>query len=152
MPNDKDIIKDNYQLLAIIGVFGALTAYFSTLSENLSFITLMIVILLSIEFIDRNPPSSIRNKRMKLFMLLFIALIVVLIANFISTYQELLNSLADFLVFIAVLFFVGIFASLCSGVIISLLKLKSQTWRSPLIVTIWVVLLIWLFSENLLTF
>ena len=77
-------IKDNYPLIATIGVFGALTTLFVRLDElpHLAFISLMIFVVLTWELLDLFPEIEVPfTSSMKLMVFEFLIIILFMVVG-----------------------------------------------------------------------
>jgi len=101
----KDFIKDHYSLIATIGIFGALTAFFVNLEgvQDIAFIPLMIFFVLMWELMDSFPEieipltSSIKLLAFEFLMIiLFMAVGYYLLVTYVSIYYKIF-SLVGFL-------------------------------------------------------
>lgn len=90
----KDFIKENYPLIATIGVFGALTTLFVRLEElpHLAFITLMIFVVLTWELLDLFPEIEVPfRSSMKLMVFEFLMIILLMVVGWyiLDTYVRI---------------------------------------------------------------
>lgn len=90
----REFIEKHYQLIATIGVFGALTALFIRLENlpHLAFITLMIFVLLTWELMDSFPEIEMPFKssmKLMIFEFLIIALLMAVGWFILDTYVRI---------------------------------------------------------------
>ena len=84
----KEFIDDNYRLIAIIGVFGGLTAYFSNIKTiELSFFCFLIFLVLSWELLN-SFPEELYSMNLILFSLFLGLLILYTMIHILETYME----------------------------------------------------------------
>jgi len=80
--NLKDFIDDHYRLIATIGVFGALTAFFGNLEgfQDIAFLPLMISFVLMWELMDCFPEIEVPLKTSVKTLIFFFLMIILFIA------------------------------------------------------------------------
>lgn len=101
----REFIKENYHLVATIGVVGALTALFTRLEEAsyLAFITFMMFILLTWELLVSFPKSEEASLNVTLFEYLVMGLLFALGMFVINAYKVYLAMLSP-------IFFFGLYS------------------------------------------
>jgi hypothetical protein len=109
-----DFIKDNYQLIATIGVFGALTALFVRIEgfEFIAFIPLMIFFVLTWELLDSFPDIKLPLKNSSYKLAIFEVLMIILLLGvawfILAEYVTLYYQLILFAIFVSVFVYVPI--------------------------------------------
>jgi len=97
----RTFIDENYRLITLLGVFGGLTAFFVTLESNiknpfLSFSSLAIFLLLSLELWLSFPKSENATARLKLFEYFFVILHISLFGYIFEKYKKQIHFFSFF--------------------------------------------------------
>jgi len=92
----KEWLDQNHKLLSIVGIFGALTAYFSTLeSIFLPFSTFAIFLFLCYEVWINFPRSEEASTRLKIFEYLFVFLFFSVLIYILVTYKQIIIGMSS---------------------------------------------------------
>ena len=88
----KDFIHESHELITVMGVFAALSVYFSfnintAIDEFLSFFSLIIFLLICVEILISHPSSEHMSLSLALFQFCFIMFVISLIRYIFSIHK-----------------------------------------------------------------
>lgn len=107
----KQFIDGNHKLLTVIGVFAALTAFFSSkreISIYLSFFSFIMLLLLCWELWVSFPKSEESSTNIKVFEYFFMLLLLSLSGQILISYKDILLTYSSFIIIISLLYIYSI--------------------------------------------
>lgn len=157
----KRFIDDNHKLLTIIGVFTALTAFFSSKRDFgifASFFSFIMLLLLYWELWVNFPKSEESSTNLQVFEYFFMLLLFALAGEFLIFYKDILLTYSNLMIFVALLYaysviFIKIINKYKLYLVVRNFAERNERW-SPLIrslafiLTLGIICLLTLFTWN----
>lgn len=107
----KQFIDENHKLLTVMGVFAALTAFFSSkkeISVYLSFFSFIMFLLLCWEFWVSFPKSEESSTNLKVFEYFFMLLLLSLAGQIFISYKDILLYYSSYIIIVSLLYIYSI--------------------------------------------